>query len=322
MPSAAPANGVSAAPLIDLSLSPEQAAAALRAACTHSGFAVLANHGVEAAVIEAMFDASRRFFALPLEDKRTMLATENPNNRGYSPAHEQQLDRSASKPDTKEGFYIGRELPAGGEEQPLQGPNNWPPEAMVPGYRSAMTAYYDAVLALADRVLCLLALGLGLPSAWFADKFDRSIATLRPLHYSATDAPGDLGAGAHTDFGCFTLLQTGPQPGLQLLLEGQWVDVPPQPGCFVMNVGDMLERWTNGLFKSTVHRVLNTGEERHSTAFFLDANYDALVTCLPTCCGPDRPPLYAPIQAGLHLMSRLKGTHTQHALEASGTTSA
>ncbi|PSC70026.1 putative 2-oxoglutarate-dependent dioxygenase [Micractinium conductrix] len=306
------------AAVVDLSLPVEECAAALYKACTTSGFAVLINHGVPQAAIDGMFDASRRFFALPTEVKRKALATESPHNRGYSPPNEQKLDSAAAKADTKEGYYIGRELPTS-ERNPLQGPNAWPDEALVPGYRSAMSAYFSEVLALGDRMLERLALALGLPQGWFADKFDLSIATLRPLHYSATDEPGDMGAGAHTDFGCITLLTTDDQPGLQLLLGGEWVSVPPAPGSFVMNIGDMLERWSNSKFKSTMHRVLNTGAERYSTAFFIDANYDAVVECLPTCTGPDNPPKYAPVLAGHHLMNRLRGTHTQHALEGART---
>lgn len=311
-----------AAPVIDLASSREEAAAALRNACTNSGFAILKNHGVPRAVVDGMLDASRRFFALPPEKKCALLATENPHNRGYSPPNEQKLDQAAAKPDTKEGYYIGRDLPAGGDDAPLQGPNCWPPEEWVPGFRSAMTAYFQAVLALGDRVLERLAIALDMPPGFFVDKFDRSIATLRPLHYSASDASGDIGAGAHTDFGATTLLLTDEQPGLQLFLGGQWVDVPPRPDCFVMNIGDLLEQWTNGLFKSTLHRVVNNGQDRYSTAFFLDANYDVLVECLPTCCGPDNPPNFAPVLAGSHLMSRLKSTHTQHNLEASGAVTA
>lgn len=315
-PPAPPCGGV-AVPIIDLSAPPAEAAAALRKACSESGFLVLANHGVPQEVVDAQCEASKRFFALPLEQKTALLATRDPNNRGYSPANEQALDPTAL-PDTKEGYYVGRELSAGSCNLPLHGPNVWPPEPVCPGFRQAMMDYHTEMVGLSNRILRLLESALELQPGWFEDKFDRSIATLRPLHYPPQDsdvAKGEFGAGAHTDFGIFTLLLTDQCSGLQVQYQGQWHDVPPRPDCFVFNIGDLLQIWTNGLFKSTLHRVVNTGRERYSTAFFLDANFDAPVEALPTCTSPSNPPKFAPTTAGAHLLKCLKLTHTEHVLE-------
>jgi isopenicillin N synthase-like dioxygenase len=195
---------------------------------------------------------------------------------------------------------------------PLHVPNRWPAEDLCPGFRAAMEDYHSALQALSNRLLRVLALALDMPVDFFADKFDRPVATLRPLHYPprvGDPNAGELGAGAHTDFGCFTLLLTDREPGLQIQWDGRWVDVPPREGCYIVNIGDLLQVWTNGRFKSTLHRVVSTtGRERYSTAFFVDANFDALVECLPTCCSADDPPKFKPLTAGDHVLACLKKT--------------
>ena len=202
---------------------------------------------------------------------------------------EETLDPAQSRRgDTHEGLYFGRHVDEGSPEAelPLHGPNQWPAESLVPGYRAATEAYQEAVTALGFRLLRLLALALGLPPDHFAPFFTRPMAFLRPLHYSAersSEAEGLYAAGAHCDYGCLTLLATDGVPGLQICTDGAtWRDVPPIAGALHMNLGDMLARWTNNRFRSTLHRVVNTqGRERFSIAFFFEPNFDAVVEALP-----------------------------------------
>ncbi|GBF96785.1 adenine guanine permease [Raphidocelis subcapitata] len=315
-----------AVPVIDLS-APDEAAtvAALGRACRDSGFFIAAGHGVPQPVVDAMFDQMRRLFALPLEDKMKMLQDEN--NRGYTPMAEETLDpERQTRGDTKEGFYFGREVPAGSPEAdlPLHGPNVWPPPALLPGFRPAAEAYFREASTLGHRLLRLLALSLGLEPAHFDRYFDPPMAFLRPLRYGPeASSPGEgvFGAGAHTDYGMLTILATDGSPGLQVRLGGAWVEVPPAPGCFVCNLGDMLERWTNGLYRSTLHRVVSTsGKERFSLPFFFEPNFSAVVEALPCCVTPDRPARHPPTTAGAHLLEKYAATHAgyQQGAEKSG----
>ncbi|CAD7697646.1 unnamed protein product [Ostreobium quekettii] len=235
-----------AVPMVDMSTDEEVAAAVVRQACTTLGFFKVANHGVPQALVDAFFEHCHRLFALPIAEKMAML--QDVNNRGYTPMAEETLDPGAqSAPDTKEGFYFGREVALGSEEasKPLHGPNQWPDEASVPGFRDGATQYYEALRGLAMRLLRLFARALNLAPEFFDDKFTRPIVSLRPLHYSAQVSQpeaGTFGAGAHTDYGMLTILATDDTPGLQIHVGGQWIDVPPQHGTFIINIGDLLER--------------------------------------------------------------------------------
>eukprot|EP00899_Mesostigma_viride_P014331 jgi/Mesvir1/2289/Mv19327-RA.1 len=277
----------------------------LRKVCKEHGFFYLDGHGVPLTLMDAVLAASRKLFDLPKEDKFGLLA--DANNRGYTPMEEETLDPlNQRKGDTKEGYYIGKEVPAGSPaaSKPLHGPNKWPPPELLPGWRETMEEYLAAVRSVAMRLTLWLGDALGLPSNFFGAEgfFDDPMVFLRLLHYSdERSAPEDgvLGAGAHSDYGMLTLLLTDDIPGLQIYMGPRddaqykqgWIDVPPRRGLFVVNLGDMLERWSNGIFKSTLHRVVNiSGRERYSIPFFFEPNFEAVVECLPTCCGPDNPP--------------------------------
>uniref|UniRef100_A0A7S3QLD7 Fe2OG dioxygenase domain-containing protein n=2 Tax=Dunaliella tertiolecta TaxID=3047 RepID=A0A7S3QLD7_DUNTE len=235
--------------------------------------------------------------------------------------HVETLDPSSQKQgDTKEGFYFGREISPESPEAklPLHGPNQWPNEHLVPGYRASMEQYMRAMNELGHRLLRLLALGLGLPPDHFDRFFDRPMIFLRPLHYApkvSAPSEGVFGAGAHSDYGMLTLLKTDDVPGLQIHTDATgWMDVPPKPECFIINLGDMLERWTNGMYKSTLHRVVNTtGKERYSLACFFEPNFDTIVECLPQCCSPERPPQFPPTTSGQHLLDKYASTHAGYA---------
>ncbi|GAX75062.1 hypothetical protein CEUSTIGMA_g2506.t1 [Chlamydomonas eustigma] len=303
-----------AVPVINMALAEGDAAKLVRDACMGPGFFYVENHGVDSQLINETFSQTKKLFSLPLEEKKRLLADKN--NRGWTPYQEETLDPAVQKQgDTKEGFYFGREVPADSPEalKPLHGPNQWPEESLMPGLRDTYQQYFEELRALGMRLLRLLALALDLPPLYFHPYFEPPMIMLRPLHYSGVISdPGEgiFGAGAHTDYGMLTILATDEVPGLQIRQNGKWTHVSPRNGAFIINLGDMVERWTNGSFKSTLHRVINTtGSERYSIAYFFEPCFDAVVECLPQCCGGDNPPRYPPTTAGQHLLDKYAATH-------------
>lgn len=293
--------------------------AALGAVVRDTGFFVLTGHGIAPAMIDAVFAQSQRFFATDPETKAALSIRRAGNNRGYVALGEERLD--ASKPgDVKEAFNIGWDLPAdhpdvvGGKL--FRGANVWPSEQQLPGFRATMLAYFDACHRLGMRLHRALAYDLGVAEDFFDDKLDQPLATLRLLHYPPRPdrfEPGQTGAGEHTDYGNLTLLATDDAGGLEVRTrDGQWVSPPSIPGALICNIGDCLMRWTNDVYVSTPHRVVNpVGRERFSVAFFLDPNPDAVVSCLPGCATPERPARYRPTTGADYLKSRLDATYAQ-----------
>jgi isopenicillin N synthase-like dioxygenase len=177
-----------------------------------------------------------------------------------------------------------------------------------------MLDYYDRMWGLGVLLHRAFARDLGLDPAFFADKFRKPMATLRLLHYPPTQAPpadGQMGAGVHTDYGNVTLLATDSVGGLMVRdRAGRWLDAPVVTDAFVCNIGDCLMRWTNDTYVSTPHKVVSPpGHDRYSVAFFLDPDPEAIVACLPTCTGPERPAQYPPVTAAEFLTSRLEPTY-------------
>lgn len=268
------------------------------------GFFAITGHGVPDACTAAVFDAAKAVFALPAEDKRALAIARHGHNRGYVGLGVEALDE-ATAPDLKEAYNL---VWTDGATRPA---NIWPP---IDGWRAPVQAYFDAMLALGRRLHHAFALDLALPQTFFDDKLDRPQATLRLLRYPAhfdADAPqGKAGAGAHTDYGNVTLLATDGVAGLQVRRrDGGWTDVPALPGAFVCNIGDCLMRWSNDVYVSTPHRVLPPARERHSVAFFLDPNPDALVSAIPSCVPAGAAPRHAPVLAGEYLRQRLAATY-------------
>ncbi|CAI5970132.1 unnamed protein product, partial [Closterium sp. NIES-64] len=236
-------------------------------ACSEVGFFLLANHGVPRQLIADAFHQTRLLFGLPPEAKAAV--RQDSNNRGYTAFEEEVLDPAVQgqRGDTKEGYYVGVDIPPHDPRahRPLHGPNVWPPADLLPAFRPTITAYFSACLSLARRLLPILALALGQPRDFFdlPGRFDDPIALLRLLHYSGEASrpqEGVLGAGAHTDYGMLTLLLVS-HPGLEICVDRssaaqQWVRVPVVPGTYIVNIGDMLERWSNATWRSTLHRVL------------------------------------------------------------------
>lgn len=282
-------------PAIDLSSYETESAAAseVRRACESVGFFYLQGHGVSTRALNEAFEYSRRFFALPIDQKRGILASLSTKNRGYTPMAEETLDvNNQSVGDQKEGLYFGREvlLDSLDASLPLHGPNLWPSEEVIPGFRKVIETYIGELNALAFRLLRLFSLALGLDASALDSKFHPPMTFLRPLRYApvkSSPEEGVFGAGAHSDYGMLTILATDEVPGLEVLLHGTWIQVNPLPGTFIINLGDLFQRWSGGRFKSTVHRVVNRlGKERYSIPFFFEPRFDTLLEPLIPSTSP------------------------------------
>ncbi len=283
-------------------------AAALGGACRGPGFFYLTGHGIPDALVTRVFEAADRLFALDHAAKLALAMRHTGNNRGWFGVAEERLDPAAA-PDRKEGFNIGLELdPADPRHaQPFRGANAWPP---LPGWRALMLDYFDRSWALGRLLHRGFSLDLGLPEAFFEDKLDAPIATLRLLRYPPPDrtSGGAPGAGEHTDYGNVTILATDGVGGLELRRrDGGWTRAPFIPGAFVCNIGDCLMRWTNDVYVSTPHRVAVPDRERRSLAFFLDPNPDTVVA--PVLGGAEALRRYPPVTGGAYLRSRLEPTY-------------
>ncbi|RRS04102.1 isopenicillin N synthase family oxygenase [Aquabacterium soli] len=308
-------------PIIDLSQT-EGLAERIDQACRDRGFFYLVGHGVDPALRAAVFDAAQRFFALSEAEKARWHIERSGIHRGFDPIGWQALE-PGQPGDLKESFYLGVDR---GADDPLvkagtpnQGPNQWPDEALVPGFRQAVQAYEQALNGLSHRLLSLMAAGLRLAPDHFEAYLHDPMPVLRLLHYpeqppSEALLPGQLGCGAHTDWGSVTLLAQDDAGGLQVqAADGSWFDAPPVEGSFVVNLGDMMARWTNDRYRSTPHRVFNPqGRERYSIAYFFDIDYHAEVSALPGCFDDADPPRYPPTTAGQHIIEMYERTRASH----------
>ena len=281
----------------------EAAAANVRRACEQIGFFYMAGHGVTQAVIDAAFEASREFHAMPLEDKMRLKINES--NIGYLPVNQSMQRAStvhkATRPNYNESFFISHDRAADHPDivagTPLRGRNQWPEghERM----RVAMVRYFKTLEGVGERMLPVLARSLAMPAGHFAPFFDdEPHINLRFLHYPPQDTEDDeqFGQAPHTDNSFFTMLAREEVPGLAVRLpSGEWLAPPVIPGTFLVNLGNMMKRWSNDRFLSTPHGVLNdAGVDRYSIAFFYSPNVASVIECLPSCTGPADPPRYPP----------------------------
>jgi isopenicillin N synthase-like dioxygenase len=287
-------------------------------ACRRIGFFYVTGHGIAPATRARLFDMAAGFFGAPASVKEAAAFSGTGGNRGYIRVGAESLD-PAKPPDVKEAFNIGLELAPDDPEliarKPFRAPNVWP---AVPDFRAVTLGYFDRMWRLGVLLHRAFARDLGLDPAFFAARFRKPMATLRLLHYPPTDAPlsgGQMGAGTHTDYGNVTLLATDAVGGLMVRdRDGRWLEAPVIADAFVCNIGDCLMRWTNDTYVSTPHRVVSPpGRDRYSVAFFLDPDPDAVVACLPTCAGPERPAKYLPVTAADFLRSRLEPTYAKQA---------
>jgi isopenicillin N synthase-like dioxygenase len=248
-------------------------------ACRESGFFYAVGHGVQAELQARMFELSRRFFAQPLERKtRIRMALGGRAWRGYFPVGG---ELTSGKPDQKEGIYFGAELAADDPRvragTPLHGPNLFPAEP--PELRATVLEWMESLTRLGHRLTAGLALALGLNESYFAERYTAEPLTLfRIFNYPAGSDPSLWGVGEHTDYGLLTMLLQDDSGGLEVRSRSRWVAAPPVPGSFVCNIGDMLDRMTRGVFRSTPHRARNPAKrDRLSFPFFFDPGWSARV---------------------------------------------
>jgi isopenicillin N synthase-like dioxygenase len=287
-------------------------AVALRKACTEVGFFYITNHGVPEDLIGNVFSQGRRLFDRPLEEKMGMHVKKSPNQLGYVASRDENANPLVGTGDLHEAFdfaiedvKVGSQLWVGDFRKVG---NQWPDD--LPGFREALAAYALAVKRLARLLFHAFALALDLPEDYFDALSDTPMALVRVLYYPSQPGPFDetrMGNGAHTDHECFTILRQDEIKALQVRnRSGVWIDAPPIPGSYVVNIGDLMARWTNGAFASTYHRVANlSGRSRYSIPCFIGPNADALIEALPSCIGPGNPPKYPPVRAGEYVSSMI-----------------
>ncbi len=305
---------VSAIPVIDMGTTHDDSeiASAIAKACREDGFFYIVGHGVAPQTVAAAFEAIKQFFDHPIEDKnRYHIRHSHPHQRGYVPVFEENLG-DGKEIDQKESFDLGIDLAADHPDvlagKPFAAPNVWPD---TPGFQSAIGDYHQEMLRLGHQLVRLTAIGLGLEEDYFDGAMREPVANLRLLHYPASEKVFDaFGCGPHSDYGFMTILAQDDVGGLEVEgINGAWIPVPPVPGAFVVNLGDLLTRWTGGLYRARRHRVADTaGQERYSIPFFLDPNVDAMIDVVPTCRDLIQGDVLPPISAGVYLQSRFDDT--------------
>jgi isopenicillin N synthase-like dioxygenase len=294
-------------------------------ACTRIGFFYLTNHGVPQDIIDGAEQAARRFFAFPPETKRR--AAVNARHRGFNALGDATMYQ-ATRPDHKEFFSVGLELPEDDPDvlagQALRGPNNWPD--FMPDLQPALYRYYEAIGACGADLLRAVASGLGLAPDFFVSRYTKRMQRTQMVYYPPQPPQSDeaqFGVAPHTDYGCITLLWQDMIGGLQVreIANDTWIDAPPMPGTFVVNVGDLLGRWSNDRYRSTLHRVINrSGRERYSIATFYDPTYGASVDPRELGAAPDTL-RYEPVAAGDYILGRINdsmGYRKKRAAESAG----
>ena len=299
-------------PVIDLSglfaddaAEKARVAQALGAAARTSGFFYITGHGVPQDLVDATFAASKEFHEKPRSFKMKTWSGFTTNHRGYVPFEENGKDFPKII-NFNEAWDMSYEAPADHPDYlagwRMTGPNVWPD---IPGWRDTISSYYKAIFNLGLRLLDALALELDVPSEELTRHITCPTSQLRLLRYIENEMPQTkdiTGISEHSDFECFTILLQG-APGLQVMnAEDVWIEAPPIPGTFIVNIGDIFETWSGGQFKSTQHRVINTGKERYSMPLFFGLDYHAIVEPLEKFKTPEAVAKYPPIKAGDHLM--------------------
>ncbi|KAI5988338.1 hypothetical protein EDD15DRAFT_2531711 [Pisolithus albus] len=322
-------------PIIDIghASTPEERAVLarqIRDACMNVGFFYIRNHGIPEETIDRALSAMKAFFSLPLETKmkvgtspsrhaalRLMQSQlyhrQSVHVRGYEPLLDSNVD-PANRGDLYESFVIGGEelVPKEDDDEKVHEDiikNLWPSEPA--GFREAFLSYYHAALGVGKALHRLIAIALDLPETFFDDKLQHC-QIMRGLHYPPQTGPEDdriIGFGVHSDFECFTILWQ--EPGIQALQvlnsEEKWINATPIPGTLVINIGDLLSRWTNDIFRSTVHRVINrSGVCRYSIPLFFGLDPNVEVEPLPSCVSPERPAKYERINSGEYVQKLMQ----------------
>ena len=285
-------------------------AKALGASFAHTGFAVIADHGIDSKIIDTAFARTKQFFALPEDAKRRYIVPNGGGQRGYT-AFGVETAKGATRADLKEFWHVGRDLPPGHYLRSSM-PDNLT-VAEIADFNAATYRLFEAMDALGLRILEAIAIYLGLPRTYFNDPIAMGNSILRLLHYPPINGPASgIRAGAHEDINVITLLLGAEEAGLELLdRDGNWQAIAPPPDCVVVNIGDMLQRLTNHVLPSTTHRVVNPSPERaafprYSMPFFQHFASDFLIKTLPSCITPENPDRYpVSITADDYLQERL-----------------
>ncbi|QRV25344.1 isopenicillin N synthase family dioxygenase [Marinomonas foliarum] len=294
----------------------QELSAKIGEACREFGFFYITGHGIEESLQTRLFSESSKFFDLPSKNKLKIDKKFSKANRGYEPLKDQTLE-AGTPPDLKEGFYIGFDH---SPEHPMVkankfnfGQNQWPTE--LPNLKPVAIDYLKTMTSLCEELMSLIALSLNLPDDYFHDFCHDPLATLRLLHYPpqpVNPEENEKGCGAHTDFGGLTLLLQDENGGLQVWSHktDDWIDAPPIKGSYVVNIGDMIARWTNDQYSSTLHRVINkSGNERYSIPFFFSGHLDHEVKCIPTCLPENEQPKYPPTTVEKHMIEMYQKTY-------------
>ncbi|EFA76823.1 hypothetical protein PPL_09575 [Heterostelium album PN500] len=287
------------------------------AASIEYGFFYVKNHGIPMERLDQITGGCKDLFNMPLEEKMKIDISKSINHRGYGCVYSEQLDPDM-KPDLKETFSMGINMT---EDDPLyydglNGPNQYP-EYLGAKWSGMMESYFYEIMDVSLRILRAISFKLGAPLDYFDTKYDKTVSSLRLIHYPPVlkrqaniyDKDVSPGCGSHTDYGCISLLYQD-IAGLQIESKSKWIDAPPIPGTFVVNIGDMLERWSNNRYKSTLHRVLSPiNQDRYVFALFSEPASDVMIGCLPGCTSPSNPWKYSEITTGDYLHSRFNDTY-------------
>lgn len=304
-------------PIIDISgylssdpVSTKHVASAIRSAAIAPGFFQVIGHPITIDLRQRLLAAVRQFYTLPQDVKNRLHRNNSKCLRGYESVGEQTLE--AGYRDAKEGFMIGQELSGGGLRF-AQGPNLWPTEEECPGFREVCTEYFEAMREFSRTMFRIVALSLHLDESYFDDfAYGPNTVTMCRAHRYPPTTPDmaakSRGIGAHTDFGALTLLLQDDIGGLEVFHRPTetWHPVQPVEDAYVVNIGDMMERWTNDKYTSTLHRVISpaSDRERYSIAFFNEGLLDQMIECISTCLEEGQQPKYQPIKVEDHLKKR------------------
>ncbi len=293
-------------------------------ACETVGFLKISQHGIDQSLIDRAFDTAGRFFDLPEAEKAKSKPPRSASARGYHAILTKNLAKTLgydNPPDLREQFYIGPLVQRSSEFAHIAGAaelyveNIWPQRPA--DYQAVFTEYYRAMEQLGQSLMRVFALALDMPENFFDDKIDRHFSTLPANNYPpplGDPLPNQVRCGEHTDFGSLTILALNDAPGgLQVKMkDGTWGDVTARRGELIVNIGDMMQRWTNDRWCSNLHRVVNPpvelyeGSRRMTIGYFLHPNYDVEISCLPSCIDTDHPAIYPPIRAGELMRQKLE----------------
>lgn len=285
-------------------------------ACREVGFLYIENHGVDPDLIDQTYTQAKRFFNLPKAQKEALdIRLSGPTLRGYIPTYGENVNPGVSR-DVKEVFDYGAPSDI---VAPFHGPNLMPDH--LDGFEQCCERYHQAMMTLARQLIRAIAISLELPEDYFSKLQRNPITIQRLLHYPpqyGAISEQEIGIGAHTDYGFLTILAQDDVGGLQVRnAAGEWISAPPIPGTFIVNIGDLVQTFTNDRYRSTYHRVVNSsGKERFSLPFFIDLDFDAVVDVVPSCQSAEQPAKYRPYTCGEHKYKRFTDSY-QHLQQAS-----